>query len=71
VNTHEGGNGFVVQVVVSDQNRLEASIRLFKKKAQRENIIKEARARMEYRKPSEKKKIKIKENIARIRKKRR
>jgi small subunit ribosomal protein S21 len=60
----------MVQVIVSDQNRLEMAIRLFKKKTQKEYIIKEARIRMEYEKPSEKKKRKIKENIARSKKKR-
>jgi small subunit ribosomal protein S21 len=60
----------VVQVIVSDQNRFEVSLRLFKKKVQKEGLIKEARTRIGYEKPSEKKKRKIKENIARNKKKR-
>jgi small subunit ribosomal protein S21 len=59
----------VVQVIVSDQNRFEVSLRLFKKKVQKEGLIKEARTRIGYEKPSEKKKRKIKENIARNKKK--
>ncbi|MDR2760759.1 MAG: 30S ribosomal protein S21 [Rickettsiales bacterium] len=59
----------MVQVIVSDQNRFEVSLRLFKKKVQKEGLIKEARTRIGYEKPSEKKKRKIKENIARNKKK--
>jgi small subunit ribosomal protein S21 len=58
-------------VIVSDQGKLEMAIRLFKKKIQKEYLIKEARVRLEYEKPSEKRKRKIKENIARSKKRRR
>lgn len=60
----------MVQVLVTDQNKLEMSIKIFKKKTQKEGIVKEARARLEYEKPSEKRKRKIKESIARNKKKR-
>lgn len=59
----------MVQVVIGDQNKLEMGIRIFRKKTQKEGIIKESRRRVEYEKPSEKKKRKIKESISRSKKK--
>lgn len=61
----------MVDVLVTDQNKLESSLRQFKKKTQKEGIIKEARARLEFEKPSERKKRKRKESIARSKKKKR
>lgn len=46
----------MLQVIVGDQNKLEVALRMLKKKIQKEGIIKEARRRAEYEKPSEKKK---------------
>ncbi len=59
----------MVQVVIGDQNKLEMGIRIFRKKTQKEGIIKESRRRVEYEKPSEKRKRKIKESISRSKKK--
>lgn len=59
-----------MEVAVSGRN-LEMSIKSFRKKTQKEGIIKEARLRQAYEKPSEKKKRKIEENIARKKKNRR
>ncbi|MBO4956792.1 MAG: 30S ribosomal protein S21 [Rickettsiales bacterium] len=59
----------MVQVIITDQNKLEMGIRIFRKKTQKEGIIKESRRRVEYEKPSEKKKRKIKEGISRTKRK--
>ena len=59
----------MVQVIIGDQNKLEMGIRIFRKKTQKEGIIKESRRRVEYEKPSEKKKRKLKECISRSKKK--
>lgn len=60
----------MVQVLITDQNKLEASTKIFKKKVQKEGIIKEARRRVEHEKPSEKRKRKRKESISRSKRKR-
>lgn len=60
----------MLQVMVGDQNRLEVALRIFKKKIQKEGLIKEARRRAEYEKPSEKRKRKRKESISRSKRKR-
>lgn len=59
----------MVQVVVTDQNKLESCIRIFRKKTQKEGIIKECRRRVEFEKPSEKRKRKVKESISRMKRK--
>lgn len=59
-----------MDVVVTGKN-LEMSIKSFRKKTQKEGIIKEARVRKAHEKPSEKKKRKKEEAIARKRKRRR
>lgn len=59
----------MVQVVITDQNKVEMAIRIFRKKTQKEGIIKESRRRIEYEKPSEKRKRKIKEGISRTKRK--
>ena len=59
----------MVQVVITDQNKLESGIRIFRKKTQKEGIIKECRRRVEFEKPSEKRKRKIKESISRTKRK--
>ncbi|MBR2140839.1 MAG: 30S ribosomal protein S21 [Rickettsiales bacterium] len=59
----------MVQVIITDQNRLEMGIRIFKKKTQREGILKESRRRAEYESPSEKRKRKLKESISRAKRK--
>lgn len=61
----------MVQVVITDQNKVEMAIRIFRKKTQKEGIIKESRRRIEYEKPSEKRKRKIKEGISRTKRKKR
>ncbi len=60
----------MLQVIVGDQNKLEVALRMLKKKVQKEGIVKEARRRAEYEKPSEKKKRKKKESISRMKRKR-
>lgn len=60
----------MVQVIITDQNKVEMGIRIFRKKTQKEGIIKESRRRVEYEKPSEKRKRKIKEGISRSKRKR-
>jgi small subunit ribosomal protein S21 len=72
VNASKGGKRrIVLQVIVGDQNRLEVALKVFKKKVQREGIVREGRRRKEFEKPSEKAKRKRKESISRMRKKRR
>lgn len=61
----------MVEVLISDQNKVEMAIRIFKKKGQKEGIIKEARRRKEYEKPSVKKRRKLEESFARIKRKKR
>ena len=58
-----------MQVLVTGRN-LELGIKSFRKKTQKEGIIKEARLRKAYEKPSEKKKRKAEEAISRKKKKR-
>jgi small subunit ribosomal protein S21 len=60
----------MVSVVVTDKNKLEFAIRLFKKKTQKEGIVKEARQREEFEKPCEKRKRKQQESKARLKRKR-
>jgi small subunit ribosomal protein S21 len=54
-----------VQVTINGRSNLEMAIRVFRKKTQKEGIIKEARRRKAYEKPSEAKKRRIEENITR------
>lgn len=61
----------MVSVLIPDQNKLEIAIRIFKKKGQKEGIVKEARRRKEYEKPSVKKRRKQEESISRIKRKKR
>ena len=60
----------MVTVLVSDQSKLDSNIRAFRKKVQKEGIIKEARMRKEYEKPSVKRKRKEEESASRGKKKR-
>jgi small subunit ribosomal protein S21 len=54
-----------MQVAITGRGNLELAIRSFRKKTQKEGIIKEARRRKAYEKPSEEKKRRIEENITR------
>ncbi len=54
-----------MQVTINGRSNLEMAIRVFRKKTQKEGIIKEARRRKAYEKPSEAKKRRIEENITR------
>jgi small subunit ribosomal protein S21 len=54
-----------MQVAITGKGNLELAIRSFRKKTQKEGIIKEARRRKAYEKPSEEKKRRIEENITR------
>ena len=59
-----------MQVTVSNKAHLEVAIRNFRKKAQKENLVKEARRRKAYEKPSEEKKRRRQESLARTKKSR-
>ncbi len=54
-----------MQVAITGRGNLEMAIRSFRKKTQKEGIIKEARRRKAYEKPSEALKRRIEENITR------
>jgi small subunit ribosomal protein S21 len=60
-----------MQVMISGKGNIELAIRSFRKKTQKEGIIKEARRRKAYEKPSEEKKRRIEENITRRKRARR
>lgn len=59
----------MVSVIVPDKNKLEFAIRLFRKKTQKEGIVKEARRRKEYEKPCELRKRKEQESKSRVKRK--
>ena len=59
----------MVSVIVPDKNKLEFAIRLFRKKTQKEGIVKEARRRKEYEKPCELRKRKAQESKSRVKRK--
>jgi small subunit ribosomal protein S21 len=54
-----------MEVTITGRGNLEMAIRTFRKKTQKEGIIKEARRRKAYEKPSEEKKRRFEENITR------
>lgn len=56
-----------MEVVVNGKNNLEMAIRHFRKKTQKDGLIKESRRRNEFEKPS--KKIKRKKDESRVRRK--
>lgn len=60
-----------MDVIVQGRSNIEMAIRTFRKKAQREGLVKEARRRKAHEKPSEMKKRKREENITRRKKARR
>ncbi|MDR1425538.1 MAG: 30S ribosomal protein S21 [Rickettsiales bacterium] len=60
-----------LRVLVGDQNKLDMALRVLRKKVRREGILKEAKVRAEFEKPSEKRKRKRKESVSRMKKKRR
>jgi small subunit ribosomal protein S21 len=60
-----------MQVINSHKGNLEMSIRNFRKKAQKEGLVKEARRRKAYEKPSEEKKRKKQESLARTKSRKR
>jgi len=60
-----------MDVVVLGKGNIEMAIRAFRKKTQKEGLVKEARRRKAYEKPSEEKKRRAEENIARKKKARR
>ena len=51
----------MVKVVIPDKNKLEFAIRVFRKKTQKEGIVREARRRKEFEKPCEMRKRKEQE----------
>ncbi len=60
-----------MEVVVHGRSSLEMAIRTFKKKTQRDGLVKEARRRKAYEKPSERIKRRRDESVARRKKARR
>lgn len=60
-----------MQVTVANKSHLEMAIRNFRKKTQKEGLIKEARRRKAFEKPSEAKKRRKQESLARTKKSRR
>ena len=60
-----------MDVIVQGRSNIEMAIRTFRKKAQREGLVKEARRRKAHEKPSEMNKRKREENITRRKKARR
>lgn len=60
-----------MQVTVSNKSHLEMAIRGFRKKAQKEGVVREARRRKAYEKPSEKQKRREQESLAKTRRSRR
>ncbi len=60
-----------MEVTVHGRSNLEMAIRTFRKKTQKEGLVKEARRRKAFEKPSEKIKRRIDESIARRKKARR
>lgn len=60
-----------MQVLINNKSHLEMAIRTFRKKTQKEGLIKEARRRKAYEKPSEEKKRRSQESLARTKKSRR
>jgi small subunit ribosomal protein S21 len=57
-----------MEVTVHGKSNIEMAIRAFRKKAQKEGVVKEARRRKAAEKPSIKKKRKAEDNIARRKK---
>ena len=60
-----------MQVKVHNKANLEMAIRTFRKKAQKEGIIREAKVRKAYEKPSEKEKRRKEESLVKTRRSRR
>jgi small subunit ribosomal protein S21 len=60
-----------MQVVINNKGHLEMAIRSFRKKTQKEGIIKEARRRQAFEKPSEEKKRRKEESLAKTKRSRR
>lgn len=60
-----------MDVTVHGRGNVEMAIRAFRKKTQKEGLVKEARRRKAHEKPSEAKKRRAEENIARRKKARR
>jgi small subunit ribosomal protein S21 len=60
-----------MQVVINNRGHLEMAIRSFRKKTQKEGLVKEARRRKAFEKPSEEKKRRSQESLARTKKSRR
>ena len=60
-----------MEVNVQGRSNIEVAIRNFRKKTQKEGLVKEARRRKSYEKPSLKKQRKLEENITRRKKARR
>ena len=57
-----------MEVTVHGKSNIEMAIRTFRKKTQKEGLVKEARRRKAYEKPSEKVKRRQEESIARRKK---
>ncbi len=60
-----------MQVVINNKGHLEMAIRSFRKKTQKEGLIKEARRRKAFEKPSEELKRRRQESLARTKRSKR
>jgi small subunit ribosomal protein S21 len=60
-----------MQVLINNRGHLEMAIRSFRKKTQREGLVKEARRRKAFEKPSEEKKRKQEESLVKTKRSRR
>lgn len=60
-----------MEVIVHGRSNMEMAIRTFKKKTQKDGVVKEARRRKAYEKPSEKIKRRRDESVSRRKKARR
>jgi small subunit ribosomal protein S21 len=49
----------VIEILVAEDDRIEAALRQFRRKVQRSGLLKELRRRREYLKPSDEKRRKI------------
>ena len=60
-----------MQVLITNKGHLEMAIRSFRKKTQREGLVKEARRRKAFEKPSEEQKRRRQESLAKTKRSRR
>ena len=67
---HEGGRGFVSEIIIHDDENFERALRRFRKKCERAGILSELRRHRHYEKPSERRKRKMSASSRRTRRSR-